>query len=315
MSAASRLIFPHANAILLIVFFALVSLGFQLFTTYARYAKYLKYLTFSLLSYIVVAFVVHVDWNDVLNHTLSPSLTWSKDQIFILCAILGTTISPYLFFWQTSQEVEEEILHGERSILARQQEATPKAIRKMRTDVWSGMAFSNIISFFIFVACAGTLYSHGITDIKTADEAALALRPFGEFAYWLFAFGIVGTGMLAVPVFAGSTAYALSESFGWKYGMYRTMQHARAFYGVIIISVALGIAGNFFHVDPMKALIYASVANGIIAPFLLYFVVRISGSEKIMGKHASHPLLTLLGWLTILGMAGVGIAAIITFFF
>lgn len=312
MAAAMQLLLPRVPLGAFVVMFALVSLVLQIFTTYAEYAKYLKYLTFALLSYVVVAFSVGLDWGDVIYHTLVPSFTFSKDQILILCAILGTTISPYLFFWQASQEVEEEILHGEHSIAARKRAVSPASIRAMRTDVWSGMAFSNLITFFVFAACAGTLYAHGITNITTAEQAALALRPFGEFAYILFAVGIVGTGLLAVPVLAGSTAYALAESFGWKYGLYRKLKQAHSFYAVITVSMLIGIVANFMHLDPIRGLIYAAAANGIIAPFILFFVVRISGNKHVMGEYVNRPFITVMGWITIIVMAIAGGAALLS---
>ncbi|MHB0865748.1 MAG: NRAMP family divalent metal transporter [Minisyncoccota bacterium] len=314
MSAATRLLFPGVGIGLLVIFFALVSLTLQIFTTYARYAKYLKYLTLALLSYVVVAFSVNLDWGNILYHTFVPSLTFSKDQIFLIAAILGTTISPYLFFWQTSQEVEEEIQHGETTVRMRKGQANALAVRSMRVDVWSGMFFSNLITFFIFAATAGTLYANGITHIVTADQAAAALKPFGQFAYLLFALGIVGTGLLAVPVLAGSSAYALAESFRWKRGLHYKLKQAYAFYGVIIVSMVLGVAANFVHLDPIRALIYAAVANGIIAPIILFFVVRLSGNRKIMGTYANRPLVSFLGWVTIGGMALSGTAAILTLF-
>ncbi len=310
MAAATRLLAPQFSTELLVIVFALVTLGLQIFTTYARYAKYLKYLTLALLSYVVVAFTVNLDWGAVLHATLVPSLSFEKDQLILLAAVLGTTISPYLFFWQTSQEVEENILHGERTIAERKAGSNRRSIRQMRIDVWSGMFFSNIISFFIFAATAGTLYASGITDIQTADQAALALKPFGEMAYLLFTLGIVGTGLLSVPVLAGSTAYAISESFGWRYGLYRKLHEAYAFYGVIIISMALGIVANFMHLDPIKGLIYAAVANGVVAPIILYFVVKLSASKRLMGDYANRPFTTLLGWITVAFMAASGLAAI-----
>lgn len=314
MSAATRLLLPSVGFEMLVILFAVVSLGLQIFTTYARYAKYLKYLTLALLSYVVVAFSVGLDWGDVLRHTLMPSMTFSKEQIFLICGILGTTISPYLFFWQTSQEVEERILKGEKTVEERRAQVNPEIVKNMRTDVWSGMAFSNLITFFIFAACAGTLYSHGITNIVTADQAALALRPFGEFAFLLFAVGVVGVGLLAVPVLAGSTAYALSESFGWKNGLYRKLDQAYAFYGVIIVSMLIGIAANFIHLDPIQALIYAAVANGVIAPIILFFVVRLSSNTHVMGEYVNRPFVSKLGWITIGFMSLSGIAAIATLF-
>lgn len=313
MAAATRLLLPGIGSELLVIFFALVSLMLQIFTTYARYAKYLKYMALALLSYVAVAFAVHLDWSDVLRHTLVPSLTFSRDQIFLMCAILGTTISPYLFFWQTSQEVEESILKGNTTVEERQEQANGRPMHKMRTDVWSGMAFSNLITFFIFAATAGTLYASGVTNIATADQAALALKPFGDFASLLFALGIVGAGLLAVPVLAGSTAYALAESFGWQHGLYRKLEQAYAFYGVIIISMLIGIIANLTHLDPIKALIYAAVGNGIIAPFILFFVVRLSGDARLMGEHANRPFTSFIGWVTIGVMSLSGIAAIASF--
>ena len=314
MSAASRLLIPNVNFELLVILFAVVCLVLQIFTTYAHYAKYLKYLTLALLSYVVVAFSVGLDWSEVLRHTLIPSLTFSKDQIILLAAVLGTTISPYLFFWQTSQEVEENILHGEHTIAERKAGSNRRSLHQMRVDVWSGMFFSNLISFFIFAATAGTLYASGVTNIATADQAALALKPFGEAAYLLFALGIVGTGLLSVPVLAGSTAYALAESFGWEHGLYRKLHKAYAFYGVIIVSMLLGIIANFAHLDPIKGLIYAAVANGIVAPVILFFVVRLSGNKSLMGEHANRSSISLMGWVTIAFMSLSGIAAIATFF-
>ncbi|MHB8660780.1 MAG: NRAMP family divalent metal transporter [Minisyncoccota bacterium] len=313
MSAATRLLTPGIGFELLVILFALVSLGLQIFTTYARYAKYLKYLTLALFSYAAVAFMVGLDWSDVFRHTFIPSITFSRDQVFLICGILGTTISPYLFFWQTSQEVEERILKGEATVEERRAQVSPQVVKNMRVDVWSGMGFSNLIMFFIIAACAGTLYAHGITNIATADQAALALKPFGEFAFSLFALGIVGTGLLAVPVLAGSTAYALSETFGWKNGLYHKLNQAYAFYCVIIVSMLLGIAANFAHLDPIRALIYAAVANGVIAPVILFFVVRLSGNKDLMGEHANHPRTSFFGWVTIAIMAVSGVAAIASF--
>jgi len=312
MAASTRLILPGIGLELLVIFFAVISLVLQIFTTYARYAKYLKYLALALLSYVAVALSIGLDWSDVLRHTFVPSITFSKDQIFLIAAILGTTISPYLFFWQTSQEVEEKILKGETTVEARREQMNGHSLRRMRTDVWSGMFFSNLITFFIFAACAGTLYANGITNIVTADQAALALKPFGEFAFFLFALGIVGTGLLAVPVLAGSSAYAIAESFGWKHGLHLKLKQAYAFYGVIIVAMLIGIVANLWHLDPIKGLIYAAVANGIIAPVVLFFVVRLSGDKNLMGKYSNHRFTSFIGWVTIGVMAISGIAAIVS---
>ena len=313
MAAATRLLAPSFSAGFFVVMFAAFILGLQLFTTYARYAKILKYLVLALLSYVAVAFAVGLDWGEVLRHLVVPSITFSADQLLIVCAVLGTTISPYLFFWQTSQEVEEDIQRGETTLKARRQ-VTAGLLRKMRIDVWSGMFFSNLIAFFIFAACAGTLYASGVTHIATADQAALALREFGDFAFLLFALGIVGTGLLSVPVLAGSAAYALAESFKWKEGLHYKLKQARAFYGVIIVAMVLGVVANFLHLDPIRTLIWVAVANGIIAPVVLYFVVKLSGDKRIMGEHVNRPLVTGLGWLTIILMSLAGLGAIASFF-
>lgn len=315
MAAGTRLLVPSFDAELLVIVFALVSLFLQIFTTYAHYAKYLKYLALALLSYAVVAFSVGLDWGDVLRHTFIPSMSFSKDQLFLVCGILGTTISPYLFFWQTSQEVEERILKGEHTIEERREKVNPQTVRRMRIDVWSGMGFSNLITFFIFAACAGTLYASGVTNIATAADAALVLRPFGESAFFLFAIGVVGVGLLAVPVLAGSTAYALSEAFDWRNGLYHKLDQAYAFYGVIIISMLIGIAANFIHLDPIRALIYAAVANGVIAPIILFFVVRLSSDKQLMGDYTNKPFISFMGWVTIVFMTLSGVAAIASFWF
>src|SRR3989344_2913688 len=313
MAAATRLIFPTVGALALVAAFALVSLLLQIFTTYARYARYLKYLTLALLSYVVVAFSVHLDWGDVLYHTIVPTLPPLSESIVIICAILGTTISPYLFFWQTSQEVEEAVLRGEGSVAKRKHDANPSAIRRMRFGVWSGMFFSNLVMFFIFAACAGTLYNSGIITLTTADQAAAALAPFGSLASLFFALGIVGTGLLAVPVLAGSSAYAFAEAVRWRSGLYRKLNRAYAFYGVIIIAMMLGIGANVIGVDPIQGLIWAAVANGLVAPIVLYFVVRLADDKRLMGAYANGPLASSIGWLTTLVMALAGLAVIASF--
>jgi Mn2+/Fe2+ NRAMP family transporter len=190
-----------------------------------------------------------------------------------------------------------------------------KEIKHIRSDVWSGMFFSNAVMFFIIAACAGTLYANGITNITTAAEAARALRPFaGDLAFFMFTLGIVGIGMLAIPVLAGSTSYAISESFGFKHGLYRKLKEAYAFYGVIIVSVVIGILLNFIGLDPIKSLIYSAVANGIVAPFILVFIVRLSSNKGIMGTYVNRRVGRIAGWFTVALMAVAGLAAIISLF-
>ena len=315
MAKASQLLLPSLNFEAMVLAFAFVGLALQIFTTYEKYAKYLKWLALILLSYIFSAISVNLNWADLFKNAFVPSISFTKDQIFIICAILGTTISPYLFFWQTSQEVEEQILDGKITLKLRQAETTDPEISNMRQDVWSGMFLSNIVMFFIIAACGATLYASGITNITTAADAAEALRPFaGDSAYILFALGVIGTGMLAIPVLAGSASYALSESFGWKFGLYRNLKEANAFYGVIIISTLVGVGMNFVGIDPIKALIFSAVANGMIAPAILVLIVMMSSNKRLMGNRTSHPILAALGWLITGVMILAGLATIISNF-
>lgn len=314
MAKATQLLFPKASFGMLVFGFALLGLGLQIFVSYEKYAKYLKWLAFILIAYILSAIIVGLDWKELISHTLIPSINFSRDQIILICAILGTTISPYLFFWQTSQEVEEQILAGKTTIKLREEEITNREIKKMRTDVWSGMFFSNLVMFFIIAACAATLFKYGITNIQTAAEAAAALRPIaGDRAYLLFAVGIIGTGMLAIPVLAGSASYAISESFGWKYGLYRKLKEANAFYGVIIFSTLIGVGLNFIGIDPIKALIYSAVGNGLVAPVVLILIIALSSNKKVMGERANHPIVTILGILITIAMIVAGLATISSF--
>ncbi len=316
MAQASRLLNPNLSFAALVVGFAFVSLLLQIFTTYASYAKYLKYLALILFAYIFSALSLNLNWSEILRQAVIPSISWNREQIFLICGILGTTISPYLFFWQTAQEVEEEILRGETTLAQRQRGTTPQDLKRMRLDVWSGMFFSNLVMFFIIVTSAATLFANGITNISSAAEAAQALRPFaGDSAYLLFTIGIIGTGLLAIPVLAGSASYALSESFGWKFGLYRKLKEAHAFYGVIIISMLIGLGLNFIGLDPIKALIYAAVANGLAAPLLLILIMQISGRKHIMGEHKNGPITTTLGWIITGTMILTGVATILVMIF
>lgn len=311
MAKAVELLWPALSFPLAVILFALIILVLEIFVSYKRYSRYLKYLTLVLLTYVVSSFFVKFDLRDVLSGLFIPTMDFSRTQIFIVCAVLGTTISPYLFFWQTDEEIEEDIEKGEKTVLLRQLAATKKGIKRMRIDVWSGMFFSNLAMFFIILACAGTLFQNGITNIATAEQAAMALRPLaGNCAFFLFALGIIGTGLLAVPVLAGSASYAVSECFNWRIGLYRKLRQAKAFYGVITLSVLVGLALNFVGIDPMKALIYSAVANGVISPLIIFFIVRMSGSEAVMGKNKNNILTKILGWLLFAIMAGVGLAVV-----
>lgn len=311
MAQGVHLLDPSMSIPVLVIVFAVASLLLQIYTTYARYAKYLKYLALVLFAYVFSAMLCHLNWSRVMLHTIIPSLHFTKDQIYLVCGILGTTISPYLFFWQSSQEVEEQKLrmsHGNGEPMQRD-------MRHLKIDIWTGMFFSNAVMFFIIAACAGTLYLSGITNIGTAADAAAALRPIaGDAAYLLFAIGIIGVGLLAVPVLAGSSAYALAECMDWKQGLYRELKEARAFYGVIILSMFVGLIMNFIGLDPIKALIYSAVANGLVAPVVLILIVRMSADRDIMKEHVNHPVITGLGWVVTLIMIVAGIATLVSFF-
>ncbi len=315
MAQAVQLLYPEVNFEFLVLAFAIFSLSLQIFTTYDKYAKYLKWLALVLLAYVFSALSANLDWEQIAINAVLPSISFDRDQIFIITAILGTTISPYLFFWQTSQEIEEQILGGRTTLKLRQVETTNKEIKDMRLDVWSGMFLSNLVMFFIIAACGAILFPAGITNISSAAEAAEALRPIaGDGTYLLFALGIIGTGLLAIPVLAGSASYAISESFGWKFGLYRRLKEANAFYGVIILSTLIGLVINFMGFDPIKILIYTAVANGLIAPVILATIVLLSSNKRVMGERINSPLTAALGWFITLVMIVAGVATIYSFF-
>jgi len=315
MAQGLQLLNPRLNYSAIVIVFALISMLLQIMTPYVRYAKYLKWLAMILFAYVFSALLAHLDWGEVFRNTVIPHISFNKEELLIVVAILGTTISPYLFFWQTSQEVEEQILQGKTSVAERQKETTAADVKSMRIDVWSGMFLSNVVMFFIIAACGGVLFKHGITDIRTTADAAKALQPFaGNATYFLFALGIIGTGFLAIPVLAGSSSYALAESLRWKEGLYRNLRQAHAFYGVIIISMLVGLGINFIGIDPIKALIYAAVGNAVAAPIILALIVLISSNRKVMGKWTNKPLTTAIGWLVTAIMTVASVAAIISLF-
>jgi NRAMP (natural resistance-associated macrophage protein)-like metal ion transporter len=314
MAKGVQLLAHSANYTLLVIGFAILMLLLQIFMPYAKYAHYLKWLALVLLAYIASALVAHLDWSTVLHKSITPSVHFSKDQILLICAILGTTISPYLFFWQTSQEVENQILDGKKTIDSRLG-SNVHEVRAMRIDVWSGMLLSNMVMFFIIAACGAILFPAGITHIKTAADAAEALRPFaGNLTYGLFAVGIIGTGLLAIPVLAGSSSYAISEGLKWREGLYRNLKQAHAFYGTIMISVLVGLGLNFVGLDPIKALIYSAILNGLVAPIVLALIVLISSNQKIMGDWVNRRLTTMIGWLVVALMSAAGAGALYAMF-
>ncbi len=314
MANAVQLLRPHYNLGILVVGITIFILLLQVFTPYVKYARYLKWLALVLFAYILSAILAHPNWGNVIKHSIIPHVSFNKDEILLICAILGTTITPYLFFWQTSQEIEEEIAIGQITIKQREG-CSPEDVKKMRVDVWSGMFLSNVVMFFIIAACGSVLFAHGITNISTASQAAEALRPFaGNATYWLFALGIIGMGLLAIPVLAGSSAYAISESLGKRQGLNNKLKQGYSFYGVIIISMLVGLSLNFIGLNPIKALIYSAVLNGVVAPIILVLILLIARNKRVMGEWANSKVSGAFGW-ALTGLMGIsGIAAIYTLF-
>lgn len=311
MASASSLLLPSVPPAIFIIFFALLSLNLQIFIPYKKYTKYLTWLTFVLFFYIIVAFSLDLPWKEILHSLIVPHIAFTKDNILLLTALLGTTISPYLFFWQTSQEVEEKLEITSHSTIS-----TIKAsLRNMHVDTFVGMAISNIVMFFIIVVCAATLHTHGITNINTATDAAMALEPFaGPFAYLLFTLGIVGTGLLALPILAGSTSYAFSETFNWNEGLSKKWNEAQAFYAIITLSIVIGLLLLLLNISPIKMLLYAAILNGLVAPVVLFCIIRIASDKNIMGNWKSHPFILTLSWIIAFLMTVSAIATLIFIF-
>src|ERR1017187_1400447 len=296
MAATTQLLFKIPFTLLLLII-TLGTLAIQIFIPYKNYVKYLKYLTLTLLSYIIVAFLVNQQWSEIALYTFIPHISFTKDYLLSVLAILGTNISPYLFFWQASEEVEEEV--GTNKIKS-MGEDTPRVttgnINKLKIDTTVGMIFSNIIVFFICITAASTLGAHGITDIQTPSQAAKALLPLaGNLTFLLFTIGIMGSGLLAVPVLAGSSAYAVSENFGWKEGLYLNLKNAYGFYVVIAMATIVGLFVNFLGIMPFQMLVYAAALNAVLAPPLLILIILISNNKKIMGKFKNSKLANALG--------------------
>lgn len=309
MASSMNMVFGLPFALWL-VFVTIGSLMLQILVPYKAYAKFLKYLTLSLFAYVLAAFVIKQDWSVILQATFTPSFSFNKMSITNLVAILGTTISPYLFFWQADEEVEEEISH--KKILGFGI-GKPKLSKQDFKDLWIdtgiGMLFSNLVMFFIMVTVASTIGANGPVTIDTATQAAQALRPLvGDFAYLLFAVGIVGTGLLAVPILAGSASFAVSEAFGWNGGLEKKFREAHGFYGVMIVAMTIGFIVNFLGISPFHMLYYTAVLNGLAAPLLLVFILLIANNKKIMGAHVNKRLSNVLGILITMIMAVAGIS-------
>jgi NRAMP (natural resistance-associated macrophage protein)-like metal ion transporter len=289
--------------------FGLFCVVLQIYFSYARYVRVLKWLTLSLFAYVGVVFSVDLPWSEVIKGVFVPSLSMNADYLTTVVAIFGTTISPYLFFWQASQECED--LHAVRvdKPLHNHPDQAARQLARIKLDTYTGMGFSNLIAFFIMLTTAATLHAHGVTDIQTSAEAAEALRPIaGKFAFLLFSMGIIGTGLLAVPVLAGSAAFAVAESFRWRRGLDLAPLRGARFYGVIAAATMVGVGLGFTQLDPIKALFYAAVINGIISAPIMVVMMRMASNPKIMGKFVVTRRLRFLGWAATIAMA-IAVAA------
>jgi NRAMP (natural resistance-associated macrophage protein)-like metal ion transporter len=297
MGAALRLLIG-GSAHLYVVIFAVGCALLEVFSRYAQYVRILKWTTLSLFAYVATALVVKVPWGQVAFDTFVPSFSWQTDYIVTIVAVLGTTITPYCFFWQSSQEAEDERIDPNAHSLIDAPEEAAAQIRRIRFDTYLGMGLSNLISFFIIVTAAATLHANGITNIQTSAQAAEALRPIaGEFAFVVFAAGIIGIGLLAVPVLAGSAAYALGEALNWPTGLDRRPLDAKAFYGTIAVATVVGILINFVDLDPIKALFWSAVLNGVVAVPLMVVIMIMAMQPKVMGSFVLPRPLWAMGWL------------------
>jgi len=285
-------------------------LGISLATVFLRYhqiANTLKWLALALFAYVITAFLVHPDWTAVMRAALIPSLPHGSDAWGALVAILGTTISPYLFFWQAGQEIEEEKSRGQ-SLVASRYDATKVELADRRIDVGIGTFFSNLAMFFIILTTASTLHRHGITHIESSRDAAAALRPLaGDYAYYLYTIGIVGTGLLAIPTLAGSAAYAVAETFDWRYGLDETLRNATPFYAVFVLATIAGAVLDLLHINPIKALYWTAIINGFLSPFLLAALLYVASDRKIMRGQPSSRLGRYVVILTTVLMSGAAI--------
>lgn len=298
-----------------VLFFGALSLLLQVWVPYRRYVHYLKWLTLVLFAYVATAFVIHVPWKQAIYSTVVPSVSWSKDYWMALVAVLGTTISPYLFFWQTSQEAEEVHLHEGQEPLKKKPSQALQQFRRIAMDTRVGMAFSNIVAFFIILTTAITLHAHGHGNINTAADAAKALQPLaGRLAFSLFALGIVGTGLLAIPVLAGSAAYAVAETFRWHASLESKPRQALKFYWVLVAATAIGVALTFFGLNPIRALFLSAVVNGVVAVPLMIVLMMVSENRRIVGQFRLPNYLRAFGWIATAVMLIAALAFLATGF-
>jgi len=300
MGAVGNLLFPSIHATYFCIGFTILLLVSIIYLPYQKIASVLKYLCLVLLVYLIVPFLYKQDWIAVLKATFIPTIKFDKDFISILVAILGTTISPYLFFWQANMEVEDK---KQKHLMVNK-----RVIDEMKKDVDFGMLFSNVVMFFLILTTGSVLFNGGIHQIDTVEQAAQALKPLaGNLAYLLFAVGVIGTGLLAIPVLSGSLSYIFTETFGWKQGLNKKFHQAKAFYIIIAISLILGLALNYMGLSPIKALIYSAILYGLTAPVLIAIILHISNNKKIMGKNTNGKMSNILGFaaLTLMSAAAV----------
>lgn len=302
MAEALRLL-VGGSAHVYAVTFGLLCLVLQVFLPYRTYVSWLKWLTLALLSYVAVVFSVHLDWGQVARSVLNPRLTFNKDTLLMVVAVFGTTISPYLFFWQAAQEMEDTAHSGPHT-----RQEVQKHLKRIKLDTAVGMGFSNLIAFFIILSTAATLHASGITDIQTSAQAAEALRPVaGEFTFLLFSLGIIGTGLLAVPVLAGSAGYAVSEAVGWRGSLSARLDRGegRGFYGVIAAATVGGVVLCFTPTDPVRELFWSAVLNGVIAVPIMAVMMLLASRRSAMGEHVIGVRLRWLGWIATIAMGAV----------
>jgi NRAMP (natural resistance-associated macrophage protein)-like metal ion transporter len=312
MGAAARLMLPGPLPFF-IVLAGVLSLAIQILIPYRKYVKYLKWLTLALFSYVITAMSLHEPKWEAIRATFLPHLSLRGGAFTALIAILGTTISPYLFFWQASEEVEDVALNSHEQPIKQAPKQAPAQLQRIRFDTFFGMAVSNIVAFFIILTAASTLYAHGVHNIQTADEAARALEPLaGRFAFSLFAVGIVGTGLLAVPVLAGSAAYAVSEVFGWRASLEKKPKQAVEFYTTIGVATFLGLLLNFIHLNPIRALFWSAVLNGVVAGPVMAFMMLLARNPKVMGEFTLPTSLRVAGWIATAVMILVSIGMFAT---
>lgn len=305
MAASTQMLFGMPSWLWLTIITA-GTIALEILVPYRTYVRYLKWLCLALLAYVITVFLpkVHVPWGEVARSMFVPHWSMSAPFIMTVVGFVGTTISPYLFFWQAGETVEEEIAEGKETEPGpRVTPVTESDIRRMRADTVVGMIASQGVTFFIVICTAATLHTRGITNLETAQDAARALLPLGAAAYWLFTLGIIGTGLLAIPTLAGSVAYAVAETFGWRYGLYRRFKRARAFYYTIAAVILIAYLMNFVRsISPVKGLLYTAVINGVVAPPLIVLLLLMCNNPKIVGKRVNPLWMDILGWITVVLM-------------